>query len=337
MRLADLPAGVGMFLATMALTLTLAGAAQPPVKPAPVPAPTATPVPPPKPGATVAMPGSPGADAADATDKPQFPTTQFAPNARTASVSDGDMTATITMMRRADIDPDADVPLLEVFVAGKKVIEAAGIDSDSDEPAAEASIVEMDASNQHKEVYFSSYSGGCCSTVIVAEEVGDHWESVPVGDFDGDGGYLKDLDGDGIGEIATVDINFINRFDCTACSAAPRVIYTVKAGNVVDLTTDTRFLGAHRAWLKEIEDSVDPDQQWKSPGYLAGWLGEKIRLGEGAAAWQAINAHWDSAHDPGEAACPNGDDPDQCDKKDRKVLKFPERLRLFLDNAGYKF
>jgi hypothetical protein len=117
------------------------------------------------------MPGSPGADAADATDKPQFPTTQFAPNARTASVSDGDMTATITMVRRADLDPDADVPLLQVFVGGKKVIEAAGIDSDSDEPAAEASIVEMDASNQHKEVYFSSYSGGCCSTVIVAEEV----------------------------------------------------------------------------------------------------------------------------------------------------------------------
>ena len=100
---------------------------------------------------------------------------------------------------------------------------------------------------------------GCCSTVIVAEEAGDHWVAVPVGDFDGDGNYLQDLDGDGLAEIATVDINFINRFDCTACSAAPRVIYTVRDGKVVDLTTDTRFLGAHRAWLKEIEDSIEPD------------------------------------------------------------------------------
>ncbi len=152
----------------------------------------------------------------------------------------------------------------------------------------------------------------------------------------GDGGYLQDLNGDGTAEIATVDINFINRFDCTACSAAPRVIYTVKAGEVIDLTTDTRFLGAHREWLKEIEASVDPADRWTSPGFLAGWLGEKIRLGEGAAGWQD-NTHWDAAHDPGDQVCPNGDDPDQCDKKDVKTLKFPERLRLFLESSGYKF
>jgi hypothetical protein len=106
---------------------------------------------------------------------------------------------------------------------------------------------------------------------------------------------------------------------------------------VIDLTTDTRFLGAHRAWLKELEDSIEPDARWSSPGFLAGWLGEKIRLGEGADAWQQINAHWDFKKDEGEEVCPNGDDPDSCDKKDRKVLKFPERLRLFLNANGYKF
>ena len=316
-----LPAAAALLLAAMAFAVPPA-AAQPSTQP----------------GATVAVPGSgDDAAAAGAAQKPPFPTTQFAENARSASVSDGDITATITMIRRADIDPDVDVPLLEVFVGGKKVLEAPGIASDSDEPAAEASIAEMDPSNRHKEVYFSSYSGGCCSTVIIAEEVGDHWVSVPIGDFDGDGGYLQDLDGDGVAEIATVDINFINRFDCTACSAAPRVIYTVRSGAVAELTTETRFLGAHREWLKEIEDSIEPAQQWKSAGFLAGWLGEKIRLGEGADAWQAISAHWDFADDPGEDVCPNGDDPDQCDKKDRKTLKFPERLRLFLTSAGYKF
>jgi hypothetical protein len=314
-----LPAALAAFLAAAWLMAAQA---------APVASPVAPPAPPPVPAQTAPAPAQPpAATAADALDKPQFPTTQFAPGARSASVRDGDITATITMARRADIDPDADVPLLEVFVGGNKVIEAAGTDSDTDEPAAEASIVEMDPTNAHKEVYFSSYSGGCCSTVIVAEEVGDHWVSVPIGD----------LDGDGTGEIVTVDSNFINRFDCTACSAAPRVIYSVKLGSVVDLTADARFLGAHRAWLKEIEDSIDPAQQWKSPGYLAGWLGEKIRLGEGAAAWQAITAHWDAAHDPGDQVCPNGDDPEQCDKSVVKVLKFPERLRLFLTTAGYKF
>jgi len=274
---------------------------------------------------------------ADAEDKPAFPTTEFAEDAKTATVTAQGVTATITMERRADIDPDNDAPILRVTVDGKPVLEAPGIAADADEPAAEASIAEMDPDNAHPEVYFSSFSGGCCSTVIIAEEIGDHWVSVPVGDFDGDGNYLQDLDGDGVAEIATVDINFINRFDCTACSAAPRVIYTVRDGKVVDLTNDTRFLGAHRAWLKELEDSIQPDARWKSPGFLAGWLGEKIRLGEGGAAWQEINSHWDFAADEGEEVCPNGDDPDSCDKKDRKVLKFPERLRLFLSNAGYKF
>jgi hypothetical protein len=277
------------------------------------------------------------AEEADPEELPHpFPTTEFAEGAREAAVTAGDITAKITMDRRADIDPDADVPLLEVSIAGKPVLEAPGIDSVSDEPAAEASIVEMDPANTRPEVYFSSYSGGCCSTVIVAEEVGDKWVSIPVGDFDGDGSYLQDLDGDGLAEIATIDINFINRFDCTACSAAPRMIYTVREGKVIDLTADTRFLGAHREWLKEIESAIPQEEWWKSPGFLAGWLAQKIRLGEGAAAWQQINQNWDSAADEGEEVCPNGDDPDLCERKDRKVLKFPERLRLFLASAGYK-
>jgi hypothetical protein len=265
---------------------------------------------------------------ADAEDKPAFPTTEFAEDAKTATVTAQGVTATITMERRADIDPDNDAPILRVTVDGKPALEAPGIAADADEPAAEASIAEMDPDNAQPEVYFSSFSGGCCSTVIVAE---------PVGDFDGDGNYLQDLDGDGVAEMSTVDINFINRFDCTACSAAPRVIYTVRDGKVVDLTTDTRFLGAHRAWLKELEDSIQPAARWKSPGFLAGWLGEKIRLGEGGTAWQEINSHWDFANDEGEEACPNGDDPDKCAKKLRKVMKFPERLKLFLDQNGYKF
>jgi hypothetical protein len=277
----------------------------------------------------------PGADDADA--KPAFPTSEFAEDAKTATVTAAGITATITMVTRPDLDPDNDTPMLTVTVDGKQVLEAPGTAGDVDEPSAEASIAEMDPDNQHQEVYFSSYSGGCCTTVIIAEQVGQQWVTVPVGDFDGDGGYLQDLDGDGVAEIATVDINFINRFDCTACSAAPRVIFTVKGGDVVDLSTEPRFQSAHRAWLKALEGNIDPDQQWKSPGFLAGWLAEKIRVGEGANGWQDLNAHWDSAHDAGEPVCPNGDDPDQCAEKDRKVTKFPERLRLFLQSAGYTF
>jgi hypothetical protein len=251
-------------------------------------------------------------------------------------VSSGNVTATVTMAPNPDPDGGSQLPTLSVMVDGEEVLESTGTDSATDEPDAEASIAEMDPDNDHPEVYFSSYSG-CCTTVIVAEQVGDRWVAVPVGDFSGDGGYLDDLDGDGLAEIATIDVNFINRFDCTACSAAPRVIYTVRGGKVIDMTSETRFLPAHRAWLKELEDAIEPAERWKSPGFLAGWLAQKIRIGEGAAAWGEINQHWDFAHDPGEEVCPNGDDPDSCAKKDRKVLSFPERLRLFLIAHGYNF
>jgi hypothetical protein len=285
--------------------------------------------------ATVAVAQEADDNATDDTPS-RYPTTEFADGADSASVSVGDLTAAVTMAPNPDPNGGSQLPTLSVVLAGKTVVQSTGTDSATDEPDAEASIAEMDPGNHHPEVYFSSYSG-CCTTVIVAEELGDRWVAVPVGDFNGDGGYLDDLDGDGLAEIATIDVNFINRFDCTACSAAPRVIYTVRDGKVVDLTTEPKFLPAHRAWLKELEDSTEPAERWKSPGFLAGWLGEKIRLGEGAAAWSEINAHWDFANDPGDEVCPNGDDPDTCAKADRKTLKFPERLRLFLTAQGYKF
>ena len=318
-----LPVAVAVFLAAaVAGAAAFAATTVPPAQqPAPAPSP--------------AVPAT--SDSEDAPLPNPYPTTRFAPGAKSASVVDGDITATITMTRLPDVDPDVDVPVLTIAVAGKQVLEATGIGSVSDDPAAEASIAEMDSTNHHKEVYFSSFSGGCCSSVIIAEEVGDHWVSLPVGDFEGDGGYLQDLDRDGLAEIVAVDGNFINRFDCTACSAAPRVIFTVKAGDIVDLTTQPKFLAAHRAWLKALESNIDPEQQWKSQGFLAGWVAEKIRVGEGADAWQALNANWDFAHDAGQPSCPNGDDADQCDAKDRKTMKFPDRLRLFLQSSGYKF
>ena len=241
------------------------------------------------------------------------------------------------MMRRHEIDPDADVPVLDVTVGGKLVLETVGISSGMDQPAADASIAEIDPTNNHPEVYFTSYSGGahCCSTVIVADEVGDKWVPVEIGDFDGGGDFLDDLDGDGLAEISTVDNRFLYQFSGYAGSAAPLVIYTVRGGKKIDVTTEPRFHDAHRDWLKQLEDSIDPASRWSEPGFLAGWLAEKVRLGEGAEAWKELNQHWDLKNDEGEEVCLTGGEPEDCPKKNRAVLKFPERLKLFLDQNGY--
>lgn len=269
----------------------------------------------------------------------EYPVTEFADGAKSAAVTVGNLTAGVSQALRPEIDPNVEVPLLEVMVDGKTVLTVPGVGSGLDFVAAEARIAEMDPDNQSPEVYFSSYSGGahCCNTVVVAEQVGDRWVGVTIGEFDGDGNYLDDIDGDGLAEIVTVDNRFLYTFDCYACSAAPLTMTAIRAGKVLDVSADPRFLSAHRDWLTQIEDGFDPAQKWSSPGFLAGWVATKIRVGEGPDAWRQLSANWNAAADAGEEVCLTGGDLDACARKNRAVLPFPERLKLFLEQTGYAF
>ena len=157
-----------------------------------------------------------------------------------------------------------------------------------------------------------------------------------IGDFDGDGDFLDDLDGDGLAEIVTVDNRFLYQFDCYACSAAPLVIYTVRGGKVIDVTTEPRFRAAHRDWLKQLEDerrSGDALDLAGLPRRLGGGEDPARRRRRGLeGAQRALGPH-DS--DEGEEVCLTGGEPEDCPKKNRAVLKFPERLKLFLEQNGY--
>ena len=273
----------------------------------------------------------------DAPDAPTYPTTEFADGARAASVTDAGVTATVRVERRPKVDANLDVPVLEVTVGGRKVLEKVGVASGMDVPAASASIAEIDPDNDAREVYFSAYSGGahCCSQIAIADETPSGWIAIDVGSFDGDGDYLEDLDNDGVAEIVTVDNAFLYAFDCYACSAAPLRIQGVRGGKLVDLTAEPRFLPNHREWLQQLEDDSDPETRWTSPGYLAGWVAASIRAGRGNAAFQDLLAHWDLGKDQGEETCLTGADLDACPAGETKVLKFPDRLRLFLQQHGY--
>ncbi len=290
------------------------------------------------PAATVAAALAMATAVAHAEDNtPEFPTTTFADGATSASVTAGDVTATVRLLRGQTPNPDKDKVWLRVKAKSLPVAEAYAPDAGFDTPEAEASIAEIDPGNHHPEVYFTAYTGGahCCTDVIVAEEQPHGWVTVNVGEFDGGGDYLQDIDHDGLAEIVTVDNRFLYAFDCYACSAAPLVIDTVRGGKVVDVSTDPRYLAAHRDWLAQLEDTVEPSERWTSPGFLAGWVAAKVRVGEGADAWAALKAHWDYAHDAGEETCLTGADIDACPKGQIKVMKFPDRLKLFLDQNGY--
>ena len=271
------------------------------------------------------------------TEGPRFPTTEFEEGAKGASVAVGDVTARISMVSRPKVDPDFEVPVLTVLVGDNRVLEVVGTASGFDFPTTAASIAEIDPNNVRPEVYFTSYSGGahCCTEAIVATQVGQKWVAVPVGAFDGDGDFLEDLDGDGLAEIVTVDNRFLYEFDCYACSAAPLQVLTVRRGKVVDASAEMQFLPAHREWLRRMETNVDDRNRWTSRGYLAGWVGASARVGKGGAAWDQLNAKWDHASDEGEEVCLTGGSVEDCPRRQRKLIKFPERLKLFLEQNGY--
>lgn len=281
----------------------------------------------------------PAAAQGEGRESGRYPTTEFAEGAKSAAVTVGNVTAGVSQVMRPDIDPSGEIPILNVIVDGEKVLTIPGVGSGFDFVAAEASIAEIDPGNAYPEVYFSSYTGGahCCNSIVVAEELNGKWVGIPIGEFDGDGDYLEDADDDGLAEIVTVDNRFLYAFDCYACSAAPLQITTVRGGKVYDVSADPRYVPAHRKWLGQIESFVDPDQRWTSPGYLAGWVAAKIRVGEGADAWQQLSSNWDAAADSGEEVCLTGEYLEDCPAKSRAVLKFPERLRLFLEQTGYIF
>lgn len=287
--------------------------------------------------AALALSAAPLAAFAAGEGGPPFPTTEFAPGERAATLSDSGLSLRLSYERRPNLDLDRDVPVLTISRGATMLLETIGVPSGMDAPAASASIAEIDPYRLGKEVYFSSYSGGahCCTRLVVAEEGPKGWTAIAVGNFDGDGDYLKDVDGDGVAEIATLDDAFLYAFDCYACSAAPLVIHAVRDGKVVDVSGEPRFRAAHRDWLNELEDGGDPETRWSSPGFLAGWVAQSIRAGTGAAAYQALLDHWDYAADAGEEACLSGDDLDRCPKADLRVLKFPDRLKLFLARHDY--
>jgi len=271
------------------------------------------------------------------TDPPRYPTTVFEEGATGAAVTVGDVTAQIRLVSRPEVDPDLDVPVLEVVVGDRKVLEAVGVASGFGFPTTEASIAEIDLNNARPEVYFTSYSGGahCCTHVIVATQVGNRWKAVDVGAFDGDGDFLEDLDGDGHAEIVTIDNRFLYQFDGYASSIGPLQVYAVRRGEVADVSTEMQFQKAHRDWLATLEEGWRGAERWTSPGFLAGWVAARQRVGEGLAAWTELDANWDHEADAGEEVCLIAKPIEECPRRQKATLKFPDRLKLFLEQSGY--
>ena len=230
-------------------------------------------------------------------------------------------------------------PAVTVFAGDKQVAKLEAESSGFADPPVSVQIAELDGSNPYPEVVVSFYTGGahCCSdtSVVTASPDGSNWSTVELGEFDGGPLLATDVNRDGRYEFMIRDNAFLYAFACYACSEAPLNLLGIDNGAVKDVTREERFGPAHAAWLKSMIENV-PEQGSDVNGFLAGYVGEKILLGEGKGAWEVMLAHYDRQSDWGLEICdkPLNDDG-ECPGATIR-LTFPDALERMLNENGYK-
>jgi hypothetical protein len=253
-------------------------------------------------------------------------------------ISQGGVQAALSYIEEKGEEGDVTrIPVVTITADGRVIAKLEGDSTGFTDPPVSVQIAELDPSNSRPEVVVSFYTGGahCCSdtSVVTSSADGTTWTTVDVGEFDGGPLLATDLDGDGRYEFAPRDNAFLYAFACYACSTAPLEVLSVENGMVKNVTTDPRFKPAHEGTLKFIIEEV-PDSEVN--GFLAGYVGEKILLGEGKEAWDLMLAYYDKASDWGLESCDQPlDENGQCPGKTVR-LTYPEALERMLKENGYK-
>ncbi len=178
------------------------------------------------------------------------------------------------------------------------------------------------------EVIVQVYTGGahCCTAHQIYRWTGREFEEFHLGPADGGGGSFQDLDGDGDLEFLTFDGGFLYRFSSYAGSFPPSLILSLGENGFEDVTQEYPEELRSRAWQMY---STLQNREHEVNGILAGYVAQKILLGEFEEGWQFMLAHYDPEDDWGleihnEEGDVIGEHPD-----------FPTALRAFLVESGY--
>jgi serine protease Do len=234
---------------------------------------------------------------------------------------------------------------------GGNVLQVSGVDADKvsfsfdltkadalDTREASFGIYRVDKDAKFPQIIVTTYTGGahCCTQTWIMTRPHDvrDWQAVDVGQHDGDGFALEDVNGDKTFEMITSDNAFLYSFDSYANSYAP-VVYSQLAGDrLVDLSTTDSIHDELERDLAYIEyDAKTDPARWNSNGFLAGWVASKIRLGQGEDAWTVMLENFNHKAAGSVQEC----DPDlaECDKQLAETISFPKALAKFLQETGY--
>lgn len=236
----------------------------------------------------------------------------------------------VTMpMEAAEALPPADVVPAGLRIVAMLKGDSAGLA----DPPVSLQIAELDPSNPYPEIVVSFFTGGahCCSVthIVTSNADGSEWTTLDMGQFDGGPMLAVDLDGNGVYEFETRHNGFLSAFACYACSEAPLRVLALEDGKLKDVSADKRFQPAHAAWLKTMIVGV-PEEDVN--GFLAGYVAQKIRLGEDKEAFDLMLTHYDRKAAWG--LCDQ--DLDQAGECPGTKVAFPQGLERMLKEHGFR-
>lgn len=205
--------------------------------------------------------------------------------------------------------------------------------------ASSVSLVHLNKSNPLPDVVFDANSGGahCCTrSVLLTTDVSGKWNFVNLGEYDGGGLFFEDPDKNGIANALHRDGSFLYQFSSYAESFAPLIIEEFDGVKLQDVSLQGQFreriLEEQRGFefLAKMTSSL-----WSSNGFLAAWIADAVRTGEGEQAWQKMLGLYQNDNGFGVRVCPGNRPGNECDYANQTTLPFPLGLLRHLQENGY--
>jgi hypothetical protein len=178
------------------------------------------------------------------------------------------------------------------------------------------------------EVLVDLYTGGahCCTYTLLYRFDPTAAEYLSVAHEWGNVGYgLRDVDGDGVPELASADDRFAYAFTSYAGSAFPVQVWRYRPGGLVDVTRAYRQLvraDAVQLWRSYVRERQRKPADRDVRGVLAAWQADKALLGEAGEGWKRLRAARAAGELKGSPPWPSG-------------YRYLRELRAFLAAAGY--
>ncbi|WP_319423610.1 hypothetical protein [Pleurocapsa sp. FMAR1] len=153
-------------------------------------------------------------------------------------------------------------------------------------------LKDLDGNNIH-EVIISTNSGGahCCTSFRIYTWQKHQFFEIKTGDLNSGGGEFKDLNGDEKIEFLTADNAFLYTFSSYAGSFPPSLILSFNNGEFKNVTRQYSQELKSTAWQMYQAFLESKKEGYQVNGILAGYVAEKILLGEYEEGWKFMLAN----------------------------------------------